>query len=55
MSIVTGLTTALEEKATVGHVNEIASRLNKEVAAHENRIAALEGRLTWQPLTDNEQ
>lgn len=55
MSIVSGLTAALEEKATVSHVNEIASRLNQEIAAHENRIAALEGRLTWQPLTDNEQ
>lgn len=52
MNIVTGLNAALEEKATVSSVTNIADLLNKKTADYDNRIAALEGRLTWQRLTD---
>lgn len=52
MNIVTGLNAALEEKATVSSVTNIADLLNKKTANYDNRIAALEGRLTWQRLTD---
>lgn len=52
MNIVTGLNAALAEKATVSSVTNIADLLNKKTADYDNRIAALEGRLTWQRLTD---
>ena len=52
MDIITGLNAALTEKATVSSVTNIADLLNKKTADYDNRIAALEGRLTWQRLTD---
>ena len=52
MDIVTGLNAALAEKATTSSVTNIADLLNKKTADYDNRIAALEGRLTWQRLTD---
>lgn len=52
MDIVTGLNAALAEKATASSVTNIADLLNKKTADYDNRIAALEGRLTWQRLTD---
>lgn len=52
MDIVTGLNVALAEKATVSSVTNIADLLNKKTADYDNRIAALEGRLTWQRLAD---
>lgn len=52
MDIVTGLNAALAEKATTSSVTNIADLLNKKTAEYDNRIAALEGRLTWQRLTD---
>ena len=50
MDIVTGLTTALNDKATTSHVTDIERLLNNKVASYDARIAALEGQLTWQPL-----
>lgn len=50
MDIVTGLTTALNDKATNSHVTDIERLLNNKVASYDARIAALEGQLTWQPL-----
>ena len=50
MDIVTGLTTALNDKATISHVTDIERLLNNKVASYDARIAALEGQLTWQPL-----
>ena len=52
MDIVTGLNAALAEKATTSSVTNVADLLNKKTADYDNRIAALEGRLTWQRLTD---
>lgn len=52
MDIVTGLNATLAEKATASSVTNIADLLNKKTADYDNRIAALEGRLTWQRLTD---
>ena len=52
MDIVTGLNAALAEKATTSSVTNIADLLNKKTADYDNRIAALESRLTWQRLTD---
>lgn len=52
MDIVTGLNAALAEKATTSSVTNIADLLNKKTAEYDNRIAALEGRLTWQRLID---
>ena len=52
MDIVTGLNAALAEKAATSSVTNIADLLNKKTADYDNRIAALEGRLTWQRLTD---
>ena len=52
MDIVTGLNAALAEKATTSSVTNIADLLNKKTADYDNRIAALEGRLTWQRLAD---
>ena len=52
MDIVTGLNATLAEKATTSSVTNIADLLNKKTADYDNRIAALEGRLTWQRLTD---
>lgn len=52
MDIVTGLNAALAEKATTSSVTNIADLLNKKTADYDNRIAALEGRLTWQRLID---
>lgn len=52
MNIVTGLNAALAEKATISSVTNIADLLNKKTADYDNRIAALEGRLTWQRLID---
>ena len=50
MDIVTGLITALNDKATTSHVTDIERLLNNKVASYDARIAALEGQLTWQPL-----
>lgn len=52
MNKVTGLITALTEKATVSQVTSVSDLLNQKVADYDNRIASLEGRLTWQRLTD---
>lgn len=52
MNLVSGLEQALAEKATTVQVTNVADLLNQKVANHENRIAALEGRLTWQKLLD---
>ena len=52
MDIVTGLNAALAEKATTSSVTNVADLLNKKTADYDNRIAALEDRLTWQRLTD---
>lgn len=50
MDVVTGLTAALNDKATNSHVTDIERLLNNKVASYDARIAALEGQLTWQPL-----
>lgn len=54
MDLVTGLNAALESKADASAVTNLESLLNTQYAAHEARIAGLEGRLTWQPLLDEE-
>lgn len=54
MSAVTGLMAALNNKADTSAVVNLESALNAQFQAHEARIAALEGQLTWQPLTDND-
>ena len=50
---VTGLQTALNEKATTTFVTNVVDQLNAQYASYEARIAGLEGRLIWQPLIDN--
>ena len=52
MNIVNGLEAALNNKANNSSVSNIESLLNSKYAAHEARIANLEGRLTWSPLID---
>lgn len=53
MNAVTGLTAALNNKATTSHVADIERLLNNKVASYDARIAALEGQLTWQPLMND--
>lgn len=52
IGVVTGLQDILDSKATVSSVANVQVLLNARVDAHEARIANLEGRLTWQPLID---
>lgn len=52
IGVVTGLQDILDSKATVSSVANVQALLNARVDAHEARIANLEGRLTWQPLID---
>ena len=52
MDLVTGLNDALATKATTSSVTNLEQLLNTKTQAHEARIAALEGRLLWQPLVD---
>lgn len=52
INAVTGLLDALNAKADNSTVVNLESTLNAKYAAHEARIAALEGQLTWQPLID---
>lgn len=52
MDLVTGLNDALATKATTSSVTNLEQLLNTKTQANEARIAALEGRLVWQPLVD---
>lgn len=53
MSAVTGLMDALNSKADTTTVTNLEATLNAKYNAHEARILALEGQLTWQPLIDS--
>lgn len=53
MSVVTGLMDALNNKADNSAVVNLESTLNAKFNAHEARILALEGQLTWQPIIDD--
>jgi len=53
MSVVTGLMDALNNKADNSAVINLESTLNAKFNAHEARILALEGQLTWQPIIDD--
>ena len=50
MNVVTGLTAALNNKASTSAVTDVERLLNSKVADYDARIAALEGQLIWQPL-----
>lgn len=50
IDVVTGLQAVLDNKATTQSVTSLETLLNTKYQAHEARIASLEGRLTWQPL-----
>jgi hypothetical protein len=54
MSVVSGLEAALNSKASAQSVTNLETLLNTKYQAHEARIAALEGQMTWQPLFDEE-
>ena len=54
IAAVTGLQAILDGKASTQSVTNVVTLLNQKCEAHEARIAALEGRLTWQPLIDEE-
>ena len=53
IGVVTGLQDILDSKATVSSVANVQALLNARIDAHEARIANLEGRLTWQPLIND--
>ena len=53
INTVNGLEEILNNKADSSTVLNLENLLNSQYAAHEARIANLEGRLTWAPLIDN--
>ena len=52
-SVVTGLEAALNAKANAVDMTDLASMLNNYKEINDTRVAALEGRLVWAPLTDD--
>lgn len=47
---VTGLEDMLNAKATNAYVDSVVDLLNSKSVAYDNRLAALEGHLTWQSI-----